>query len=508
MRKIGVVIIGLLFGLAALQASIQAQAATEEQRAKFRNYYDSETVVRWEFAPARLPFAGAILSHNSFGEWVLLRLEKGDVEVVKSGKLKPEQIQRSAVDFIAGGGHALVQIAERTGNDEVMDLFIYDMVNQPGNELFKMVRIYNPGIDLVGPTEVLLWQKSPWYYNRLLPPFKYNYFSISYDSQAGRYTFGFLVRMILAGDDQGVLLNNRAVQIYCEGDLKGALTKLDDAALITRSYQAEIMRNQRFVKRETEVLAEKPAPGADLGLSDGGEEGTTIPMPAFDNTKLLYLLGDYDMVTMSIGGSGARYRPDDLAYMGMAYARKQNYAELQRITRVLTENRYRGLTAYYENVSEIMFYNRDLAQLRAYLKVLEEREPLSPTLNFLKAAVLAEGGRYAFAQSMLEAYLSHVSDDQYDLSGVREYLYEMAMMNGDTATASRTYKRLMQAPKRDLRAIAYLLNFTGRPRTEMIRVSPGIGERIEVPEGARLERFAPVGSGAPPQIPPGQEEKE
>jgi len=507
MRKTELAIIGLLVGLAALAAGAPAQAATEEQEAKFRDYYRAETVVRWEFAPGRLPFAGAILSHDSFGEWVLLTLEKSDVEVVKSGKLKLEQVQRSAVDFVAGGAHAFVQIAERMGNDEVMDLAIYDMANQPGNELFRMDSVYNPGIDLMEPAEILLWQKGTFYFSQQLPPFKYNYFTIAYDQQFGNYKFGSYMRVMLTGGDQGVLLNNRAVQVYCEGDLKSALAKLGDAALIAQSYQAEIMRNQRFLRREMEVLAERRAPGAATGLGDEGDEGTTVPAPVFNDTKLHYLLGDYDMVLMSIGGSSARYRPDDLALMGMAYARKKNYAELQRITRVLVENRYAALTPYYEDVSEVIFYNRDLPQLKAHLRVLEKREPLSPKLNFLKAAVLADAGRYPFAQSMLETYLSHVSDDQYDLSGVREFLYEMAMMNGDKETASRTYKRLMQAPKRDLRAIAYLLSFTGRPRTEIITVSPHLGERIEVPEGARLERFAPV-EGVPPLVVPGQPEEE
>ena len=501
MRKTELVIIGLVIGLAALQATIQAQAATEEQRAKFRDYYRKETVVRWEFAPGRLPFAAAVLTNDSFGEWVLLRLEKGNVQEVRRGKLTREQIPRSTVEFIMGGAHALVQVGERRGNDEVFDLVIYDMVNQPGNRLFEMSRVYNLSMDMVGPAELLLWQKHASYFNRLLPPFKYNYFCIVYDEQLGRYTFDFHLRRVPFTSDQGVLLNNRAVQMYCEGDLKGALAKFNDAALIAETYQSVISRNRRLVQREMEVLAQRPAPGVTLG--DGGDvaDQDSLPGAVFDETKLRYLQGEYDLAVMSFGSSGAHYRPDDLAIMGMAFARKKDYAELQRITRVLVENRYAGLTPYYEEVSRILFYNRDMSQLRAYLKVLERVEPLSPTLNFLKAAVLADGGRYAFAQRMLDTYLSHVSDERYELSEVREFLYEMAMLNGDEATASRVFERLMRAPKRDLRAIAYLLNFTGKPHTERVQVSPNLGKGIEVPTGARLKQFLPVAPGSPPQTP-------
>lgn len=494
----------ILAAVCALAMNLPARAATEEDRAKFRDYYRKETVVRWGFAAGRLPFAGAIISHDSYGGWVLLRLEKDKVVEVKTGKLKREQIARSGVDFVAGGAHALVQVSERHGSDEVTDLAIYDMVNAPGNELFRMTRIHNLSMDLAGPTEILLWQKDLSYFNRQLPPFKYNYFSIVYDEQLGNYTFGFHLRLVPFTSDQGVLLNNRAVQLYCDGDLKSALAKLNDASLIAESYQSVIMRNRRMVQRELEVLSQRPRPG--VIPSPGSQEDQEAPVPAsvFDEIKLNYLMGEYDLAVMSIGASGAHYRSDDLAIMGMAFARKKDYGELQRITRVLVEYRYAGLTPYYEEVSRIAFCNRDLRQLKAYLKVLEKREPLSPTLNFLKAAVLADAGRYAFAQSMLETYLAHVSDERYELSEAREFLYEMAMLNGDKTTASRTFERLMRAPKRDLRTIAYLLNFTGKPHTERVKVAPGLGERIEISEEARLEHFGPVEPVTPSQLPPEQ----
>jgi|GEM_PF-2443607 len=495
-------ITGVIVCAAIALAGVPVQGATEEDQARFRDFLRKDAVARWEFAAGRLPFAGAVVSYDSHGEWMLLRLVDGKVQEVKTGKLTREQIPRSTVEFIVGGAHALVQVGERVGNDEVFDLAIYDMVNEPGNQLFEMRHICNLSMDLAGPAEILLWQKDLSFFNRQLPPFKYNYFAIVYDEQLGSYTFDFHLRPVPFSDDAGVMLNNRAVQMYREGDLKGALAKFDDAALIAGAFQSVISRNRLMVQRELEVLAERPAPGVIPGPAGEGGEETTVPAGIFDQIKLYYLQGEYDLAVMSIGEGGARYRPDDLAIMGLAFARKKDYSELQRITRVLVGERYPGLVLYYEEVSRIAFYNRDLEQVKAHLKVIEKLAPLSPTLAFLKAAVLADSGRYAFAQSMLETYLSHVSDEEYELSEVREFLYEMAMLNGNNPLASRIFQRLMDGPKRDLRAAAYLLNFTGKPHTEIVKVSPTIAGGIELPEGARLEHISTVEPGIPPEMLP------
>jgi hypothetical protein len=181
-------------------------------------------------------------------------------------------------------------------------------------------------------------------------------------------------------------------------------------------------------------------------------------------------------------------RGNRVAFYGLCYARKREYTEMQQMTKVLIDGGYEHLGEYFEEVARILFYNRDLGVLKAYLDSLERRDPLNPTLAYLKAAVLADAGRLEFAELLLDDYLSRVSDEDLYLGECEEYLCEISSILGHLDVESRTRRRLMRQIVWDLSDMAFLANFNGFLHTDVVKVSTGVGTRITVPEEP-LDKF-------------------
>jgi len=486
----------------------------ESQKQIFLKALEKERLARMSFAAGSQPFAGAILNHDSYGEWRLLRLDEDKVSLVASGRFKPEAVPFSFITFITGGANALISIAEKQNGKVVADLYIYDMATAPGQKLFELKRVVEPSIEEYSATQILLWQKDNSYFNSIAPPYKYNYFAITYDPMLNTYKFSFHLRKIEPTmDDEGLILNNRAIQLYYEGNLKSAEEKLEEAVLLASAFRTTVMENHRLVKAEIDTILGAERSGEPVAAPAGSPTPTSDSQPGspstnhsevIDRSKMFYLVGDYERVVMQLESAGSGgYKPDSLALLGLAYARLKDYANLQRVTKVLVERRYPALKQYYEEVSKILFYNRDMPALKAYLKVLEATDPLSPTLAYLKSAVLAEAGRLPFAKELLANYLSRVSDEERDLSLVREYLYEIARILGDTQLADRMFQDIVNADRVNLTALAYLSSFNGTLHTEQVKVPKTAGLRIEAPKQP-LELFNPIGGEQPPNQPPQQ----
>ena len=488
----------------------RALAVLESQKHIFLKALEKEKVVRMSFAAGSQPFAGAILNHDSYGEWRLLRLDKDKVSLVASGRFKPEAIPLSFITFVTGDANALISIAEKQNGKVVADLYIYDMSIAPGQKLFELKRVVEPSIEEYSATQILLWQKDNSYFNSVAPPYKYNYYAISYDPMLNTYRLSFHLRKIEPTmEDEGLILNNRAIQLYREGNLKSAEEKLEEAVLLASAFRNTVMENHRLVKAEIDTLLgagrfREPATAsgsANLNSNSQANPSSANSADIIDRSKMFYLVGDYERVVMQLESAGSGgYKPDSLALLGLAYARMKDYANLQRVTKVLVERKYPALKEYYEEVSKILFYNRDMPALKAYLKVLESTDPLSPTLAYLKSAVLAEAGRLPFAKELLANYLSRVSDENRDLSLVREYLYEIATILGDTQLADRMLRDIVNADEVNLTALAYLSSFNGTLHTEQVKVPKTAGLRIEAPKQP-LELFHNIG-GEPPSQPP------
>jgi hypothetical protein len=260
--------------------------------------------------------------------------------------------------------------------------------------------------------------------------------------------------------------------------MKAAVTKLEDALMVGQVDRGIIAQNRRLLAREQGMLENRQT----------GEEPGGIGA-VFDSVKLNYLLGEYDLVLMTLESGRQKWsRGDRVALYGLCYARKRDYAELQRMSKVLIDGDYEHLTEYFEEVARILFYNRDLGVLQAYMKTLESRDSLNPTLAYLKAALLADAGRLEFAELVLDNYLSRVSDEERRLGECEEYLCEIATVLGHLDVESRTRNRLVRQVIWDLSDMAYLANFSGFLHTDIVKLTRNTGPRIIVPE-TPLEKF-------------------
>ncbi len=465
---------------------------TQEEEGPFRKLLEGERVVDWAFAPGSIPFAAAIVNFETYGEFRLFVRKDKQIQTLVTGKLKPEEIQLSRCNFILGGAHALVVVRESFQGASLSTVLIYDLARGESRPVFTLQSVYDLRYEPASVTELLLWQKDRSFYNQGPPPYKYNYFLLAYDTVQNRYIFDFLLRSLVAlQPDEATALNNAAVQIYLQGDLKSADVKLEDAAMLAQFERDTILRNRRLLDDERKMLSNRSI----------NPEGGTAAL--FDDVKLNYLLGEYDLVLMTLATDARiRSRGDRMALYGLCYARKRDYDDLQKITKALADNGYEYLTEYFEEVSRILFYNRNPQILKAYLKALEGRDPLNPTLAYLKAAVLADSGRLELAAQLLDGYLTQVNEDERCLGECREYLYEIATILGDTETAQRMLGRLAGDAVWNLVERARLANFNGFLHTDLAKASTHIQARIKAPERP-LERFTMPdipGAVLPPEV--------
>jgi len=446
----------------------------------FRTHLRDQKVVQWAFAPSDLQVAAAIIDYGTYGEYCIYARKGGEITELVTGKLRPEQIKDSSCHFIMGGAHVLVVLREDFADASLSSLIIHDLTSDdPSRHVFSIPRVYDLRYEPLSSTELILWQKDRAFYNQGAPPYKYNYFLVAYDTVQHRYTFDFHLRSIFAArDEEGAALNNRAVQLYRQGNLKTAEAKLEDALMVGQVQRGIIAQNRRLLARERGMLEKLQTREKPGGI------GTV-----FDSVKLNYLLGEYDLVLMALESGRQKWSQGDrVALYGLCYARKRDYAELQKMSKVLIDGDYEHLTEYFEEVARILFYNRDIGVLQAYLKSLESRDSLNPTLAYLKAAVLADAGRLEFAELLLDNYLSRVSDDDRHLGECEEYLCEIATILGHLDVESRTRNRLTRQVIWDLSDMAYLANFNGFLHTDLVKLARDTDTRIIVPE-TPLEKF-------------------
>ncbi len=473
---------GVVVALVLLCISLTGTAwcVMPEDEEAFRTHLRDQRVVQWAFAPSDLQVATAIVDYGTYGEYCIYGRKGGEISALVTGKLRPKQVEGSRCHFIKGGAHVLVVLREDFAEASLSSLIIHDLTSDdPSRHIFSVPRVYDLRYEALSSTEMIFWQKDRAFYNQGLPPYKYNYFLVAYDTTQNRYSFDFhLCSIIAARDEEGVMLNNRAVQLYRQGNMKTAGAKLEDALMVGQVNRGTIAQNRRLLARERGMLESRQT-GEELGGIGA----------VFDNVKLNYLLGEYDLVLMTLESGRQRWsRGDRVALYGLCYARKRDYAELQRMSKVLIDGDYEYLTEYFEEVARILFYNRDLGVLQAYLKSLESHDALNPTLAYLKAAVLADAGRLEFAELLLDNYLSRVSDEEHHLGECEEYLCEIATILGHLDVESRTRNRLVRQVIWDLSDPAYLANFSGSLHTDVIKLARNIGPRIIVPETS-LERF-------------------
>jgi hypothetical protein len=463
--------------LLSLLLPATAGAVMPDKEQPYRDALKGENVKIMAFAPGDIPFAAAILDMGTYGEYRVLTKFGKEIRVTAKGTVKLEQMEDSRVYFITGGAHAFVVLREPYKGSSLSTIRIYDPSRETDNLLLEFTDVLGLYFEPASATEMMLWQLDNVFYNSGMSPHKFNYFLLYYDPQTQQYHLDFHVRQIdLPGVEEGVALNNRAVQLYLQGDIRGALAKLDDAAIVGQIHRGRIAQNARFIQQEADMLRNQ------RGVSSGATRG-------FDDAKLDYLLGEYDMVIMTLGAGTRRVRQDQMATMGLAYAHKRDYDGLQKASKLLTDADYEYLTGYLEEVARIIFYDRNLSVLQVYLKALEARDPGNPTLAYLKAAVLADAGNPELAARLLDNYLAHANPEEPRLWECREFLYELASLIGDIELGDRMEARLTKDIKYNLTAIARYVNFNTfwRLHTEVIKVPSHFGTRIPVPESFNLQ---------------------
>lgn len=456
-----------------------AGAVMPDKQQPYRDALKGENVKGMVFAPGDIPFAAAILDMGTYGEYRVLAKFGKEIRVTVKGTLTPEQIEDSRVYFIAGGAHVFVVLREPYKDSTLSTIRVYNPALESGNLLLEFSDIHGLYFEPVSATEMILWQLDDVFYNSGPLPHKFNYFLLYYSPQSQQYHLDFHVRRIdVPGVEEGTALNNRAVQLYLEGDIRGALAKLDDAAMVGQLHRGRIAQNARFIQQEADMLRNQ------RGVTGG-------PSRRFDPVKLDYLLGEYDLVIVTLVSGSRRITAGQTALLGLAYARKREYEGLKKASKMLADTGYEQLTGYLEEVSRIVFYDRNLSVLRVYLRELEARDPDNPTLAYLKAAVLADGGNLELAARLLEHYLAQADPDDPRLWECREFLYELASLIGDLQLRDRMEARLFKDVKYDLTAIARYVNFNtfGRLHTEVVKVPSHFGTRIPVPESFNLQNI-------------------
>jgi hypothetical protein len=444
------------------------------QEKAYKDLHAKEKAV-WTFSPGEMTFAAAMLDYGNYGEFRIYGKIGKAIQLMVKGKMKKEQIRDSSCFFVFGGAHAVVTLREPFEDTNLTAMLVFNLVSPDANvPVFSIQPVYDMHYEVASTDQLILWQKDSAFYNRSTPPYKYNYFLLTYDSAINRYTFDFLLRGLIAPGadvDEGVILNNLAVQSYRVGDLKTAAKKLEDAMLVANLGRGVIMDNRRYVQHEQDALATRQQASLDQ------------PATAFDDLKMSFLQGEYNLVLMSMQQGGAQSRRGDrIALYGLSYAHNRDYAGLQRITKLLKDAKYENFTDYLGEVSRVLFFNRDLDLLKAYLKSLESEDPKNPTLAYLKAAVLADSGRTELATQYLLNYLSKSALEERYLGECREYLYELASSVGDLDTAGKALARLTTETVWDMRNAAFLINFNGILHTDLIKPQGAMGSRLKAPK--------------------------
>lgn len=429
----------------------------------------------WTFSPGEMTFAAAILDLGGYGEFRIYGKVGKEIALIAKGKMKKEQIRDSSCFFVFGGAHAVVALREPFEDTNLTSMLVFNLAGADANvPVFSIQPVYDMHYEVASTDQMILWQKDTAFYNRSTPPYKYNYFLLTYDGALNRYTFDFLLRgLITPGTDidEGVILNNIAVQHYRVGDLKTAAKKLEDAMLVANLGRGVVMDNRRYVQREQVALATRQQASLDQ------------PATAFDDLKMNFLLGEYNLVLMSLQQGGVQSRRGDrIALYGLSFAHNRDYEGLQKITKLLKDTKYEKFTDYLGEVARVLFFNRDLDLLKAYLKSLEGEDPKNPTLAYLKAAVLADSGRTELATQYLLNYLSKSALDERYLGECREYLYELASSVGDLDTAGKALARLTTETVWDMRNAAFLINFNGVLHTDLIKPQGAMGSRLKAPK--------------------------
>ncbi|RLC67283.1 MAG: hypothetical protein DRI48_02740, partial [Chloroflexi bacterium] len=258
-----------------------ALAVEPEDEAAFREHLRGEKVVQWAFAPTGVKLAAVIVDHGTYGEYCVYGRKGEKINKLVSGKLRAEQISDSRCHFIMGGMHVLVVMREKFQDSSLSSLVIHDMTSDdPARHIFSIPRVYDLRYEPLSPSELMFWQKDRAFYNQGIPPYKYNYFLVAYDTTQNRYTFDFHLRSVVAGsEEEGITLNNGADQSYRQGNLKSAMRKLEEALMVGRVHRGIISQNRRLLAREQELMRNRQTGGNPDGA------GT-----AFGRVKLNYLL--------------------------------------------------------------------------------------------------------------------------------------------------------------------------------------------------------------------------
>ncbi len=444
------------------------------QEQAFRALHAKEKAI-WAFAPGEMPYAATILDYGSYGEFRLYSRGGKEIRLIAKGKMKQEQLSDSSCGFVMGGAHAVVSLREPFEDTNLTAMLVFNLAGaDPNIPVFSIQPVYDMRYEVAGNNQLILWQKDPVFYNRGAPPYKYNYFLLTYDSALNRYTFDFLLRGLVApsgGIDEGVILNNIAVQHYRMGDLKTASKKLEDAMLVANLGRGVVMDNRRYVERER------------LALTTRKQASLDQPGAPYDDLKLNFLLGEYHLVLMSMQQGGAQSRRGDrIALYGLSFAHIRDYEGLQKVTKLLKESNYNMFPEYLAEVARVLFFNRDLDLMKAYLKSLEVLDPKHPALAYLKAAVLADSGRTELATRFLLEYLSRTTLEERFLGECREYLYELASSVGDLNVAGDALAMLTTGTVWDMRNAAHLINYNGVLHTDKVKPLGAMGSRLKVPK--------------------------
>jgi hypothetical protein len=445
--------------------------------------------VDWTFAPGKMPYAAAVINYGNYGEFKVFMQKGKEIATVAFGKLKAEQVSDAKFYtqcvFVMSGAHVVVAIVEPFKDSSLTSLLVFNLSGRdPSMPVFSLQPTYDLRLEVASTDQILLWQKDPSFYNNSISPLKYNYFLLTYDAALDRYSFDFLLRSLPPSQsDEGVILNNLAVQLYHSGDMKNAAKKLEDALLVANKGRGVIMDNSRYLERVRQVLMARQEASLDQ------------PGTGFDDLKLDYLIGEYSLVLMSMQAGGQARRGERIALYGLSFAQVRDYDNLRKITKILTDGKYEGLPDYLVEVSRILFFHRDMEMLRAYLKLLESADPTHPSLAYLKSAVLADAGRLELAEQFLLTYLARTTVDESRLGECREYLYEIASILGDLDTANKMLAQLSRDTVWDLSTIAYLVNFSLALHTDLVSTTSSMGSRLKAPENPLDKLAFEEGSG-------------
>ncbi|MBN2081367.1 hypothetical protein JW859_04075 [bacterium] len=484
---------GLLAVLFTACLSGIAQAASEQDIARLKEYFSGQGPVHYElYAPLSSvdqPVGGAVFSEGTGGRLEIARVQNGNVESLLTQSL-PEINTKPPFTFLLTGAHLLTYITrdwmDLTGQSHRRgDLKIYDLISEDTPQIvFELNDVCDLSFQSGGAlsTKNLLSQPAPHFLNNCgWLPIKHNYCWLNYDMDTKKYSLHqHLTGLPDAAEVDAANLNNRAILRYREGRLLEASSLLTQADNVAEADQSIIVRNQALVNSE---------------IDDIGIQADKFPAQPASEALEYFWQGNY-LAVLRVMDAHARfgYAPEESAIFGLALAREDRWPDSDKFTAELERAQPPFLADYYWELVKIAYsqqrqnptdVHRDIAN--KWLLKLELVDPRHPGYIVGLSRLLRDTGELGQSEQVLEQYVFNPVNAERNLAEPRLELFELYSNRAYLPGCDQLVADALRGPVIDLLGYVLLLDYADYS-TALVDVTTGEENRIIAPEKP-LEMF-------------------